>query len=135
MGGESFFASVGTAIELKSMGLRFVGVVKTATRRYPMAWLSNVELQQRGERKGLVHVEKTVQPILLAYVWADRDRRYFISSCSSHSEGRADVRQRWRQMAEGDADAERVQLIVPTPQCCELYYEKCSAIDEHNRHR
>jgi hypothetical protein len=31
-------------------GLRFIGVVKTATRRFPMKFLSKVELQERGNR-------------------------------------------------------------------------------------
>ena len=50
---ESYFASVGAAEELKRIGLRFIGVVKTATRRYPHNALSRIELQQHGDFKGL----------------------------------------------------------------------------------
>ena len=32
---DSYFASVGAAEELKRIGLRFIGVIKTATRQYP----------------------------------------------------------------------------------------------------
>jgi hypothetical protein len=32
---NSYFASVGTLKELKQIGLRFIGVVKTATRQFP----------------------------------------------------------------------------------------------------
>ncbi len=42
--GDSYFASVPTVKELRCIGLRFIGVVKTATKIYPIAWLSNVEL-------------------------------------------------------------------------------------------
>ena len=51
---DSYFASVATAAEMKRIGLRFIGVVKTATRQYPMAYLSRLELTERGEFKGLV---------------------------------------------------------------------------------
>jgi hypothetical protein len=30
---------------LKLIGMRFVGVVKTATKNFPMQWLSSVELR------------------------------------------------------------------------------------------
>jgi predicted HAD superfamily phosphohydrolase YqeG len=43
--GDSLFASVATARELKLIGMRFVGVVKTATKNFPMQWLSSVELR------------------------------------------------------------------------------------------
>jgi hypothetical protein len=36
------------------LGLKFIGVVKTATKRYPMAILSGRELFHRGERVSLV---------------------------------------------------------------------------------
>ncbi len=45
-------------------------------------------------------------------------------------------RVRWRQIGEDkEADAQRVQLVVPQPYSCELYYEACGKIDQHNRMR
>ena len=41
---DSYFASVLATDYLRSIGLRFIGVVKTATRRYPMKALAAVEL-------------------------------------------------------------------------------------------
>lgn len=131
---DLYFASVATANALKTMGLRFIGVVKTATRKFPMQWLSNVELRQRGDRKGLLHYGEDRRPDLMAFVWMDRDRRYFITNCLSLAEGRPHVRWRWRQL-EADEDAERVELTVPTPKVCEVYYNTCAAIDQNNRHR
>ncbi|KAI2491366.1 Transposase IS4 [Fragilaria crotonensis] len=46
---DSYFASVGAAKELYRNGLRFIGVVKTATRGYPKTFLTSVELQNRGD--------------------------------------------------------------------------------------
>lgn len=133
---DSYFASVSTANELRSIGLRFIGVVKTATRKFPMAWLSQQELMNRGDRKGLVNLDDDGVPSLMAFVWMDRDRRYFISNCSSLAEGRPHVRQRWRQVdVDDEAEASRVELVVPTPKACEVYYTTCAVIDQHNRHR
>jgi Transposase IS4 len=41
---DSYFVSVQSAIQFWTMGLRFVGVVKTATKGYPMHHLQRVEL-------------------------------------------------------------------------------------------
>ena len=37
---DSYFASKQSADEQMRMGLRFIGVVKTATKKYPMGYLS-----------------------------------------------------------------------------------------------
>lgn len=133
---DSYFASVATAEEMKRLGLRFIGVVKTATRRFPLRWLSTVELVNRGDRKGLVAKDADGNTVMLAFVWMDRDRRYFITNTSSLSEGRPYVRNRWRQVnQERDAEPEMVDLVVPQPQACEIYYTTCATIDQHNRHR
>ena len=39
---DSYFASVGAVEELKRIGLRFIGVINTATRRYPQNALSRI---------------------------------------------------------------------------------------------
>ncbi|KAG7343000.1 transposase IS4 [Nitzschia inconspicua] len=113
--GDSFFASVATAKELKSMGLRFIGVVKNASSHYPMTWLSSLELSNRGDHKGLVHLDNDGNPDMMAFVWVDRERRYFISTCSSLVEGDPHVRNRWRQGDDMEAEPEREELTVPTP--------------------
>jgi len=48
---DSYFASVATAIELKRCGFNFIGVVKMATKQYPMNYLQNLELKGRGDYK------------------------------------------------------------------------------------
>jgi hypothetical protein len=47
--GDLYFASVGACEEMHRIGLRFIGVVKTATRQFPLAYLSSLELVQRGD--------------------------------------------------------------------------------------
>ena len=135
--GDSYFASVPAAqIMLSRNGMRFIGVVKTATRQYPMAFLSRVELQDRGDRKGLVTRGDGGQPSLLAFVWMDRQRRYFISTASSLDAGAPYSRLRWRQVDESpNAEPTRVELTVPQSKAAEIYYDACAMVDRHNRHR
>ena len=119
------------------MGLRFIGVVKTATKMFPMAWLSSIELQERGQRKGLVAKNADGRATMMAFVWMDRARRYFITNTLSLDASIPFTRDRMRQVdtTKPDADPERVQLVVPQPKACEIYYATCGKIDLHNRHR
>ena len=71
---DSYFASLGAAQELIRNGLRFIGVVTTATRRFPKAHLSIFELTQRGVT--LVVWLPWMRTAMCAFVWMDRDRRY-----------------------------------------------------------
>ena len=45
---DSYFASKQSADEFKILGMRFVGVVKTATRKFPMKYLQSIELETVG---------------------------------------------------------------------------------------
>ena len=84
---DSYFASVNAVTVMRMIGLRFIGVVKTATKKFPMSYLSNLELVQRGDYKGLVARGTDGQPTMLSFVWMDWDRRYFGSSMSSLDSG------------------------------------------------
>ena len=73
---------------------------------------------------------------MMAFLWMDRNRRYFIASSSSLQEGIPYVRDRWRKVSwESNADTERVSLTVPQPKVLEVYYRACGKIDHHTRHR
>jgi hypothetical protein len=79
---------VEAATHLRSLGLHFIGVVKTATRKYPMRYLQHQELEARGDRVMLVHENKEREADMMAVMWLDRERRYFIATTSSIAEGR-----------------------------------------------
>lgn len=55
---DSHFASVLTADYARAMVLRFIVVVKTAVRRYPVEALSVVELQNRCDKKVWVRIDE-----------------------------------------------------------------------------
>jgi len=128
---------VPAAIRLFAIGLRFIGVLKTAIREYPMDWLSHVELPKgKGDRRGLYTVDPATATRLLAFVWCDRDRRHFITTCLNIQDGTPINRPRWKQVDRTpNADPSKVNVHVSQPRACQIHYSGCQAIDRHNRAR
>ena len=85
---DSYFASVQSVIELKKNGLHFIGVMKTAVKQFLMSYLANVQLLgSKGDHHGLLSLDKETGTQLCAFVWFDRERRYFIATSLSLAEG------------------------------------------------
>ena len=61
-----------------NMGIYVIGVVKAATKRFPMKPLRAVELRQRGDRHGLVRKKADGKVQYMAFVCVVRDKRYHI---------------------------------------------------------
>ena len=128
---DSYFASVPTAESLYEKGLRFTGVVKTSTKKYPMKYLSHLEIAEK--RKHVTLVSKPIAgPHLMAVMWVDRDRNYFISSVGTTNGGTPIYRERWRTR---HGVTRKEELSIRIPSVCEQYYETCSQIDRHNGSR
>jgi len=72
---ESYFASVTAAEQLHGIGLRCIGVAKTATRGLPMSALCVLPLEERGEH--VLETHKTADGVadMIAILWVDRKRR------------------------------------------------------------
>ena len=133
---DSYFTSINAVTVMRMMGLCFIGVVKMATKKFPMSYLSNLELVQHGDYKGLVARGTDGQPTMLSFVWMDWDHRYFVASASSLDSGIPYSRNRWRQVSlELDALPENVELTILQPKATEVYYRTCGVIDQHNQHR
>ena len=73
---DSYFASVQAAVVLATFGWRFIGVVKTATKLFPQAYLSSVQLPTRGSCVSLTATNHEHKLNLLAFVFCDRNRQY-----------------------------------------------------------
>ena len=130
---DSYFASVNAVTVMRMIGLRFIGVVKTATKKFPMSYLSNLELVQCGDYKGLVARGTDGQPTMLSFVWMDWDRRYFGASMSLLDSGIPYSRNRWLLvLLELDALPENVELTILQPKVTEVYYRTCGVTDQHN---
>ena len=77
---DSYFAPVSSAEELMKIGLRLIGVFKTATQKILMAYLSSFDFYQvRGQREGVVLNTDGIAH-MTTYACIDRDRRKFIST-------------------------------------------------------
>ena len=110
-------------------GLKFIGVVKTAHKRFPLKHIQYIKLEKRGDRVALVRRKKEGEGEidLLAFAWMDRERRYFICSGSKMSEGEPNIRQRLQQEdEESNAEPERLTLVIDQPKAHELYYACCA---------
>ena len=97
---DSYFASVPGALMLSQNGMHFIGVVTTATWQYPKGYLQQVELQDRGDRKGLVTIGGDGQPSFLAFIWMDYQHQRFTSNASSLDADAPYARLRWQQVTE-----------------------------------
>ena len=114
---------------------RFIGVIKTETRKFLIAYLSNIEFQNRGDISGLltrpVYREK---PVLGAFIWMDQNRRYFIFIGVSMEKGRLHTRILWKQEGPSpNTELNMVELNIPHPIIAEIYYISCGQIGRHNR--
>ena len=133
---DSYFASINAVTVMRTMGLCFIGVVKMATKKFPMSYLSNLELVQHGDYKGLVARGTDGQPTRLSFVWMDQECCYFVASASLLDSGIPYSCNRWLQVSlELDALPENVELTIPQPKAMEVYYWTCGVIDQHNQHR
>lgn len=133
---DSFFASVEAATLLFKNGLRFTGVVKTATRKFPMRHLGDKTMRGAGDYTSLVSTVREANGTefkLLACAWVDRNRRYFVSSAGATTPGTTQERDRWRQ--SDDIGAYQHRVAVSMPSVAETYYSVASQIDRHNRVR
>jgi hypothetical protein len=102
-----------------------------------MTFLLEIELQEKGNRFGLVSRGVSGLPNYLAFVFVNRDRRYFIATAKSLATGAAISRYRWRQVLHIDSnkEPERQGIEIPQPEAAEVYYSCCARVDQHNRDR
>ena len=124
-----FFASVHSAERLLANVLRFTGVIKTATKGFPVSFLSHLEMSGKGQHVIMIF-KNTEGPHLMAVMLIDRGRRYFVSSAGTTNPGSAIYRERWNTK-NGVTSKERITVGIPD--VCEKYYDTCPKIDIHNR--
>lgn len=107
-------------------------MVKTATRNFPISFLSSSVVNERGDHYALVNKSSSGSIKMMALLSVDRETRYFICTAGSQSAGEPHEIVQWRQV---ESIAERVALTIHKPYVVGTYYSDCSAIDQHNRCR
>ena len=137
---DSAFASVKTAVELKSRGLNFIGLVKTASRKFPKKWLQEVDLEERGDHYVLTATESDVN--LRAVTWNEgkKDkktgkiiRKSFISTCGTTLEAPPHEKKRWNNNSDGTTTYYTKK--IKQPQIVHSYFQGAQQIDVHNHYR
>ena len=104
-------------------------------QKFPMSYLSNLELVQHGDYKGLVARGTDGQPTMLSFTWMDLERHCFVTSAYSLDSGIPYSCNRWHQLSlELDALPENGEFSIPLPKAMEVYYQTCGVIDHHNQH-
>lgn len=126
------FASVTTETTLYRYGIHSTGIVKICTEQFSMLHLSQTELSRRGEQMIMVNEESNGRPYVMALLWMDRERRYFVRISGTSLPSRPITRSKWRSVGN---DTELVTMEVLIPEVSKSYYEACSHIDRHNRCR
>ena len=133
---DSYFALVQACDELKKRGLRFIGVEKKSTRGFCMDFFLRIELAWRGMWKVYFNLDKDKNLDKFAFVWVDRDRRYFIYNTPSLKPGMPHARDRLRQVDDSpNAYPFFVYFEINKPRVDEIYYSRNLNIDESNRTR
>ena len=83
--GDSWFSSVKTAVQLRKRGLHFIGPVKTAHRKYPLAALKRRCPADRGSWIAATATDEDVD--LIALGWQDRCVHTVVGTCGTTLEG------------------------------------------------
>lgn len=123
---DSCFPSIAAAMLLLMMGLRFIGVVKTATRGCPMGALSVIPVEAHGAHTSFTHVNAEGQADTMAVMWVRQGASLLHCHVLNYS-FRGCVRE--VQMALVGARAERVALTFDQPAVAEIHYSGCASID------
>ncbi len=91
---DSYFSSFQIAKAFYKNGLRFAGVVKTATNKFSMNYLSTRELSQEGGSHFTTKIKSNEGETLkiLALAWVNRNKRYFISTTGTINPDRSHER-------------------------------------------
>jgi hypothetical protein len=135
--GDSWFASVETAVFLRKNGLHFTGLVKGSSKYFPKKYLNNFNHPTRGDTATLTATKDGVP--LIAHSWSDRKLKCFVSTCGTTLPGEPAWKRRYHRLAfigrhSSGADEIRYKA-VPRTKLIEKYFACSSAVDIHNHNR
>ena len=132
--GDSAFASVQTAVACSSVGLHFTGLVKKASKKFPKAYLSEVDLPVRGDHAVCIS-NPTSSCRLLAVAWnGGKKRKLIVSTCGVTTLAEAPA-SRTRYKNVGDGTSVAVKRETPWPQLVRNYFHAACACDVNNHYR
>ncbi|KNC85301.1 hypothetical protein SARC_02524 [Sphaeroforma arctica JP610] len=120
------------AAALRAKGPHFTGVMKTATKMFPMKVLSREELSGcEGHWSSMVTTDKDDNQYS-ATVWSNRNRKYFINTYGTTKEGRTISRKRVQN--DGNSVISK-EVRCRQPQLVKQYFSFSDIVGRHNRYR
>lgn len=125
--GDSWFASVKTAVTLMKHGLFFAGVVKTAHTAFPLKQLTTLCPTNKGQ-----HISATAEKdgvALNAVAWRDRKVHSFVSTCGTTLAGEPAKKKRY------DDNFKLYHKAIDRPKLVAMYHDGAPSIDVHNHLR
>jgi len=143
---DSAFSSVNTLEQCRLRGLYFMGMVKTAHKRFPKQWLKRwfdeyrnaVPRRERGEwiaLRSTVKINHTDRP-LLAIGWGDKRLKTIVTNRRTTIPGNPSIRQRHRVVQDDNSRrTDRYTLEIKRPQAIEIYFKYFNTIDFHDHLR
>lgn len=140
MTADSAFASVKSAVALKQKGLHFMGLVKTAHKECPKAYLQSVDMEARGDH---VLCTTTINGSKIRAIgWNEGKRnpstgrivrKVIVATCGTTVEAPPHEKTMWRNNDDGTTDY--FTFSVKRPQMVEEYFTGAQQIDVHNHLR
>ena len=136
VGGDAWFGSVGTCVELKKqLGVYSTFVVKNNTNFFPMMVLHRLLEAKYGDRPAGHWVSMStciagVHLFVIVYAWSQRGLSYFVSTCGDTTPHET------KYMSYFEDDFGNVNFKeLSRPSICHYLYEFLPIIDEHNKQR
>jgi hypothetical protein len=139
---DSAFASYLTAQELLKRGLYFQGIVKTATRLFPMQHFKNwvATNPPRGSHEvcvATVEAQGGAKPIM-AVAWKDKQVKFLIATAGTTLPGTPVQKQRSKVVADETTGELRTQKFTKSVQCpvvVNQLFDGFNTIDVHDHYR
>ena len=131
---DSYFASFLMCIWCMSWGLYFTGIVKTATKFFPIKWEKTVEMAARSDTKTAMTVKDDVT--VIAHVWNDpgkpgKPRKILVSTIGTTLD--ADPVERPRKKKDEETGLwTNVSKFIKGSALIKHYFDWAGAIDRHN---
>jgi len=138
--GDSWFASVQTALHLKLKGTFFTGMVKTAHREFVKDFIQKEAFDENSARGATVTLTAEKKGVkLIAHGWnepgkKDKPRKALISTCGVTTAADKSLRRRWILNPE-TAQMEPKTLEIPQTHLVKDYFDGAQGIDVFNHHR
>ena len=135
-GGDAWFGSVTTAVELrKRLGIFSTFVVKKQAQFFPKEVLHSILQARHGERPAghWVVMRATIADvpvIAMAYAWSQKGVSYFVSTCGCTAPSEVKYESKYE-----DAWGNTAIKLIDRPELCHFLYEFLPLIDEHNKQR